>query len=285
MSASFTQIFSRLEQFEVNCVNDVSSMAPTLPPAAATGALQFVSVEPALGTRRARLKDIGTNPIPDDEIEFPVVVGVGINYTQDKATLPSFHRYLPSVIDFMNGMRSAADYALSAYYQNPVEWVRYFSAKGGHPSQDGHASQVPGKSDYILIATNLSPFITTMSWSEVQKQNHANAILAAWPHQRHLNPLFRLIGQWVDLWIGHWPDAWPTFQAWRKECFIDRWMLTYNLSSGGYTSGKHHMELAARDSNHRYHSLYKGTARGSLSNIENLESSRIHPTVPPQSIE
>jgi hypothetical protein len=90
--------------------------------------------------------------------------------------------------------------------------------------------------DYILIATNLLPFITNLSWSECikQKGNPCGALEQLWYLVWHLDALFVQLAQSVDVWIGHGKDSvWDIFFKWVSKHHIRRWLLAYNLSFQG----------------------------------------------------
>ena len=246
-----------LEKFDANYFDLLTKGKPSLP-ATASGGVQFVSMESARGTQRSSLADLNKGspiatsyqPIPGDDIAFPVVVCVGINYWQDRnsASLTSgvkpIKRFLdPTIIDFDSQMRSAFNCEFAAYQRNPVAWVTPLAGR------DAHASHVPELPDYILIATNFSPFITTDKWGEMPAPDQS-AILAAWPKTDHLDSLFRLIGHRVDLWIGHGKShCWPKFDVWRKAMGIQNWMTTFNLSALG--------TLNVNNARKNRHPLYK----------------------------
>jgi len=235
MAASFQQLRGLLEQFEQEqfdalCCRRVDGSLNGV----AHGGVQFVSIERARSTVRTKADAHKGCRIPGDEMVLPVVIGIGINYCQQRenATFPKLNRWLrdkecglPTIIDHEPHMRRAADLAIAAYHRNTRAWSEPFE---GRPA---HAENVPPIADYILIATNFSPLITIKQWTKHTTAERAALMGAA---TVDLNRFIKLVESTVDLWIGHGRLHWERFDALRQETgAMPNWMVTYNLSGLG----------------------------------------------------
>jgi hypothetical protein len=208
----------------------------------ANGTVQFVSLQPAKK---------GSIHVP-----APVVVAIGINYDQgaNPSSLLRWLRDEKGVADgvsdcyWLSGsdMRTALDCALDAWRKNPSAWM--------HPiCGQAHASAMPPSwNDYILIATNLSPFITDKQWTGL-RPSEQRALRAAWSSSSHLDDLAALLHERVDLWVGHGIDhVWSDFLKWVARHRIRSWQLSYNLSAQGLAN----MKRARASKTHVRHMLF-----------------------------
>jgi hypothetical protein len=212
-----------------------------------------------------------------------VICTVGINYTQVRATnisVPLFS-YLgakggaPAVLDALTQERYACAVALAAYNRNFSKWTKPLQTDPRRPGiTHGSRNATSGVTslattanavgnDFILLMTNLSPFITTAQWSK-----HANthpwacrALLGAWPSHLHVSRLLRFLSKRVDLWVGHssiygtdW--VWPEFSSY-KAFRLQSWLLTGNISCWGARS----MASAFSLRTHSVFPLYGGARR------------------------
>jgi hypothetical protein len=93
------------------------------------------------------------------------------------------------------------------------------------------------ESDFILIMTNFSPFITRLEWQALvqARPRGCSELVDRWPATAYLDDLYDAIGDSVDLWMGHsavdgtrW--VWPGFEHFVRRRGIQEWMLTPNLS-------------------------------------------------------
>jgi hypothetical protein len=240
---SFAQLAIDLAPYENKWALSAAAIAGSGLPQL-NGAVQFVGIEPAKGLSQS--------------IRAPVVAAVGINYDQG-ANAASHLRWLRDVKGMPDGvtdcywkpgvgsaMRDALDHALAARRRNAAAWT---CTLRGHP----HASTVlPALNDYILVATNLSPFITDRQWTDL-KPGEQRAIRGAWPHTDHLDDLANLLHGRVDLWVGHGSDhVWRDFRIWAGRRGIADWQLCYNLSAQGVAN----MKRASALPGHPRHSLF-----------------------------
>ena len=86
------------------------------------------------------------------------------------------------------------------------------------------------RDDYILDVTNLSLFITIDDWTQFSV-GQSKELLKAWSLPKHLDPLAELLGDRVDLWVGHGKvSVWKYFWSWREKKKLNPWILTSNLS-------------------------------------------------------
>lgn len=235
---TFTNLEKKLEHFEAGQFAGISAASTSLLNSPVIhGGVQSVAMDSSTNLRPGRL---------------PVVVAVGINYHQDSngGVIPiSFRRYLnascgsPTVIEAIPAMRSATDFALDARRHNSLAWGKANEADG---------SIFPTK-DYHLVAMNLSPFITTKSWSQLSAAQRT-AILGAWNWQQHLDAFYAAFHSVVDVWIGHGvASVWPKFNSWRSTKRLSCWMNAYNLSGLGLSQ----MRRATKDAKHARHKLYR----------------------------
>jgi len=207
-------------------------------PAAAQGAVQFVVLV--------------ADDHKDDNQLLPVVVAVGINYYQCKKTDGVLKPWLQDTItEEAAGMRCATDRAIAAYRRNKTAWEDSIIQGVGPHAERGIKDWKSGS--YILVATNISPFITQKMWSKHSEAERAE-VLNSWDYCQHLDALHELLGKQANLWIGHGKGfVWPIFQEWRKRRGINNWMITYNLSGLG-TGWMHRAEKNCINS---YHPLYR----------------------------
>jgi hypothetical protein len=252
---TFANLHKVLDPFESAQFSALKAVSHLLPPLATHGGVQFVSIEPAIGAHGC--------PLPVTT-SLPVVVGVGINYTQYstscpwKPSFPALTRFLqdsctklPTIVDSSKGMRSTLNYVLDAYHRNRLNWTSY--SINGRTSHASTTISVTSTNPFILIATNLSPFITLDKWSALSPRDQA-ALRSAWPSSGHLNPLIKRIGKSVDLWVWHGKDyVWPEFSLWPGRHHYVNWLLTYNLSGFGARI----MRRTKKNPTWQYYPLYR----------------------------
>lgn len=221
----YSDIVSILGKLENKWVAHLRRSVPNPTPTWANGEVQFFSVEHA-------------SPTTPEDIDLPVIVGVGINYGQTPRPLVSSYpeRHLltqkghlvedkPPAI----GMRHAVDATCNAYQSNWTLWRDY----GYAPSV-----RLPTISeDYILIATNFCPFLTKVEWTQnpplppIPAEEKTKLLDASWP-PHHLDDLHAHLNGSVDLWVGHGKVAvWQPFAYWRRMRGISNWLLSANLST------------------------------------------------------
>jgi hypothetical protein len=236
------------------------------------GGVQFVSLKRALRKEalEALCKDetFQGDPYKGDDEACQVISVIGINYHQNKEDLKTdrrafrFQPYLGTVDDRdppekpVMGMRKALDFTLSAYTRNAASWKEERHRWKRKVCRFSSAIESP-PTEYILLVTNLSPFITKDQWGKIET-NKTKSLLSTWDYNRHLAPLARLLSGRVDLWVGHGSDAvWWDFyvlsEAMPNE--LTPWLVTYNLSSEGI-SGLTQMKIAQSKKDHPYHSLF-----------------------------
>jgi hypothetical protein len=190
---------------------------------------------------------------------LPVICAVGVNYTQDRAAdgTPGLTRYCtrdghPSVID-STGSRHAVAHVLAAYNRNEAAWIdppamTPPSPVGAYGSPNATAragltgtNAAELSNAFILVMTNVCPFISVAAWNALRKDAHATRDeLAARPSSAaYLDDLARALGASVDVWIGHsaiggtrW--VWPPFTDFVSRHGIDQWLLTPNISPRGH---------------------------------------------------
>jgi hypothetical protein len=205
-----------------------------------TGAVQFAVIDSVQRRHALRL---------------PVVCTVGINYTQGGiGSTDGLVRYhgpgqVPSV-ERATACRPAVALAIAAYNRNTDAWVN--PVPGQLPTSPANAygattatrdSGLTGdvaadfQDGFILVMTNLCPFITQFEWQRQVKRTplECHNVVNEWPREQYLDDLYQTIGESVDLWIGHsaiygtdW--VWPKFLAFTQRNNVANWLLTPNIS-------------------------------------------------------
>lgn len=222
---------TELERLEKHWVRKLPSLHPG--PSAANGEVQFFSCEHVYEGAPDNLS------LPGSLERLPIIACVGINYDQDPGPKPYpqphlMHKTGHWVEDYSNPeMRCALNLALATYFSNRVAWY-----SNGYASSNSLLPQFHGfrgaSFPFILVATNLSPFLTTMKWGSLSP-SHRSALRGAWNENQHLCDLITTIGGVVDLWVIHGKDAvWPTFDT--STPHITDWIKTPNLSCLGIRS-------------------------------------------------
>ena len=226
---TYKHVKTTLEALERSMFKTLRKKYPQIPasvPAGvANGYAQFFSCENV------------TQETPDDQ-DCIVICGVGINYSQGKphATYPNIEPWLYTlrgntwVEDYAPAMRRALDSNITTYLLNSAAW-----SKNGYASSPNllrHWNPAM-RNPYILIATNLSPFLTQKLWTK-QSTTSSSQLLNLWNPNDHICDLRRELGNEIDLWVVHGKQAvWPLFD--NKSCTgeFPNWMLTHNLSGLG----------------------------------------------------
>ena len=175
---------------------------------------------------------------------LPIVVTVGINYTQGVNKIPdelpryskAAHPGLPLVEDdvLSNYERGCID----SFNGSPDIWKQSCLAASNM------AAPILSGQDFHLVMTNLSPWITNDSWASGIGAAPAADLLASPPHclkksspppspLDHLDDFYKQLGIKVELWIGHGLEAVsPHFRLFVNKHRIAKWLLTANTASG-----------------------------------------------------
>jgi|GEM_PF-5181450 len=199
---------------------------------------------------------------------LPIVVAVGVNYTQGAQTIPdekpAYSKALkapPLVEDRVNQFESAY---ISSCNANRTVWVNSALCDSALPANlldDGTGEISP----YHLVMTNLSPWITTDSWNTIAGADGRNItadLLASPPVGASTNlrsPFehIRELKECLDkeeapvVWIGHGKDSvWEHFRILMEQMGVNNWMLTSNLgfpkASGFLDRGNRYSEEVLR---------------------------------------
>lgn len=191
------------------------------------GQIQFASIENAT-------KHSG------DEHIAPIVVGIGVNYSQKferKAPhspwLPDQPSGLPGVEDHDAKMRAVLNETFDAYESNPKLWVDRHLAPEALRQIPPDRKNAPRR-NFFLVATNFSPFVTFQEWQQYDSADRAHVLAALTGQLQHLDDLLAILGKEV-LWVGHGlgAEAFALFRLWQERNSITQWLLTANLSRGG----------------------------------------------------
>jgi hypothetical protein len=176
-------------------------------------------------------------------IALPVICAVGVNYTQNgRSGTDELFPYEEGSVGVLRPTASKAAVAsvIAAYERNRGTWASRrptdpespmgFYGSSDATSRTGHVS----KFGFILIMTNVCPFITTTEWAK-QPARTSERLLEECRSFGHLDDLDDALGQSIDLWIGHsalkgtkW--VWPAFSSFVQRRGITEWMLTANIS-------------------------------------------------------
>jgi hypothetical protein len=186
---------------------------------------------------------------------MPVVCAIGINYSQLNQAPNNLYYYTGgnsknNLVSSRTGCNSATASVIAACNRNKSSWenpppgVTPTSPDGRYSSANAIAQtqlfatgykDINIKESFILIMTNLCPFITRKRWSKIQNSAVQHALLSTYNMGQYLDDLFTAIGADVDLWIGHsaiygtvW--VWPSFLGLVASKKIKHWLLTPNLN-------------------------------------------------------
>jgi len=213
----------------------------------------------------------------------PVVAIVGVNYTQGPPDADNKHLYpyngnngIPSVLA-TTGSCPAVTYIIAAYNRNIKEWERPQRAPmpAASAAWGRVAAMAPDlinkdprqiKDKFILVLTNLCPFITQLEWQE-QMETTPNAckyLLGSWGTHRpnkhskpYLDELYDCLSGSVDLWIGHsavYGTEWvyPYFREFVDGKKISNWLLAPNISPRAHL----YLDGTFRKTGHRFLPLF-----------------------------
>jgi len=193
---------------------------------------------------------------------LPVIVIIGINYTNDKDS-PGYKGELSHYLGTLDEpvvrneppfhCVTATALAVAAYNRNASNWeapeqqlyddceIKPYAAPNATRRSDltgTNGEQLQDK--FHLILTNFCPFITRLKWGEQASKKETPEgcalLLRDWSSDNYLDSLYESIGESVDLWIGHaakdgtrrW--VWPRFMDFVHRHEIDEWFLTPNIS-------------------------------------------------------
>ena len=177
-----------------------------------------------------------------DDPELPIVIEVGINYTQRKEEIPGL-----AVAEDLNNAPERR--LLEHCNEHRDAWTKscLVSPALPRPLMQKVVSKVDGFAveDFHLVMTNFSPWITKESWqSELIESRSAgigaylltnppyNADPLEWPFP-HLDDLKTHLEGHVDLWIGHGLKAVvPLFGLFVRRHRLQNWLMCGNTASG-----------------------------------------------------
>lgn len=192
---------------------------------------------------RGSVQSYAINPPDIRDTALPVIVAVGVNYTQDGRESGSLFSYDRGGIGVARstGSLEGVRYVLAAYERNHRVWVseeandppsplRFYGSTDATRKLSGVAEGEP----FLLIMTNVCPFVTTMQWAK-QPKSVSERLLEISGQYATVEHLYDALGSMVDLWIGHsavsgtrW--VWPDFSSFIRRNRITEWLLTFNIS-------------------------------------------------------
>lgn len=172
--------------------------------------------------------------------DLPLVITVGINYTQGTQKIPDQSRAfskvtsqnLPLVEDKISQDHKFEKACIESFNVNPDVWKSCcLAAKTMN-------SPILQNQDFHLVMVNFSPWITNDSWASDINSALAADLLISPPHSSenpfaHLDDFYEKMRGEVQLWIGHGLDVVSShFRLFIKKHKIQNWLLTANTSSG-----------------------------------------------------
>ena len=186
----------------------------------ANGEVQFFAVEKA--------------PQISPHGDLPVVLAIGINYTQNKNCCIWPKPCLgapgsPAVTistSTLSPMLREIECAFKAYSSDPMGWVNRCLASD---------AKIPVPTGYLLIATNFSPLITFKSWQKYDPQYTAALLTLFSSGFEYLDDLMSLLKKnaiMPEVIVGHGlgSEVPVLFRKWQSERNHRRWLLTPNLA-------------------------------------------------------
>jgi hypothetical protein len=207
------------------------------------------------------------------EGELPVVCLVGINYTQEPKrkteAIVHFGARTPPVVTNRTATRRQPRFVVAAYNRNRHAWTATPGIDPPSPlvtygvpnatSRSGlTAAAVEEVGPFILMMTNVTPFITQKRWQDQVKETPEACAALANDKQTHLDALFQKLGDSIDLWIGHsaiegtrW--VWPHFANFVQRHRIEEWLLCGNINAQAHLWH----DGAFRKPSHRLYEWYK----------------------------
>lgn len=172
---------------------------------------------------------------------LPVVVAVGINYSQGSNTLPTSPPNWPGVEEKLAACRTNANHVLRNCigFSSQKIWVA-----------SGFRSVTPPRAfksslDFHLVFTNFCPWITNLNWSDkgLSSSDKAELLLnlgskinfGIW---QHLQKLKFCLDEDIECWMGHTLGA-PVsnlFSQFVAGNSIKKWVISPNLARGNCSS-------------------------------------------------
>lgn len=190
------------------------------------GEVQFFSVE-----------NVSRHAAPD--IELPIIVAVGINYTQSdkRETYPT-----PSVKKSTGNLVEDYDPKMRLRLSEAFEvFNRPGMSKKWHERHHASSPSIPVPSDgnYFLVASNFCPFITFYEWTNSERDKcyrsaeRANLLCQLDGEFQYLDDLAESLkdSQQV-IWVGHGlhSEVFVLFRLWQRRHKLTPWLLTANLA-------------------------------------------------------
>jgi hypothetical protein len=177
---------------------------------------------------------IGTKGL---ELELPVIVAIGANYTQGKTRCPRDHfNGQPAVEDNLQDCRANLDRAFKSPYTPPKapwsSWVRYGKASPG---------RFRPPDEYHLVMTNFCLWNTKAFWQKISSVDREtlldnNPLFAggktAAPAWEHIKKLADALKPDPILWVAHgmWSEVFTLFGALGRVVPMPNWIMTPNLA-------------------------------------------------------
>jgi hypothetical protein len=164
---------------------------------------------------------------------LPIVVAVGINYSQGGMACPRDGGRSARVVDGLGNCRNKTKEALSEYRKFGRQWADTGCASS--PTID-----VPNGDDFHLVMTNFCLWVTNKSWADHTPEEKRILLLnnpsfdgqpTCSPNWAHLSSLDRKLRQYEVVWVPHGilgevPELFRDFAASNGA----NWILAPNLS-------------------------------------------------------
>ena len=253
---NYKNLVNAFQALEVNCLKDLSITVPTNPdPCMCNNQAQFFSVE-----------KVPNSATTDDNL--PVIVCVGANFSQ---STNHNHQWTTGYVytetkgqsevedypPFLNPpIRPAAGRLAPVAKNSPMsrELNKYLNIydKCRNAFHDRKLASclnidmpqqiiIPQPKPYILVATNLCPFITFYEWQQYTAAERANLLWIGKGAFDHLDKMIRLLRSLncsPSLWVGHGlgSEEFVLFRQWQTINKLNPWLLLHKLGTRPYYS-------------------------------------------------
>ena len=207
----------------------LEKQVPATPPIPGPGWAGFVVNQPG---RKTPVQAFGLDQATRER-DLPVVVALGINYTQYPQSCPRNPAGAPAVEDNLSSCRQYLTEARDAYRQCPARW---------YETENASSPNLTLPDDFHLVMTNFCLWITTLRWMKIPvadrqgllANNHpfAGAPTTApnWPHLLALSQSLAPYRQPV-LWVVHGlhSGVFNLFDTSQLRPTVPAWLKTPNL--------------------------------------------------------
>ncbi len=176
----------------------------------------------------------GSNECTHDDL--PVVIAVGLNYTQGDSCIPRSITHPFGVVEDLSKWRRNVTAWFSHYKRDAVLWKTRCLAS------DSFDDAII-ESRFHFVMTNFCCWITNDFWGDMSKKSRSKLLntnpqfdgqpSSAW-NPLHLFALSDLMHERQVVWIGHGlsdtSELPGLFSCWKSKAGLRNWLLTYNVT-------------------------------------------------------